>query len=507
MPGLDIRTLIVVTIFLAVGSTVALFALWRSQSRHNGAGLWAAGMGCISGAGILISGRGVFPDFLSVVIADTVYAMGFLFILRGIRVFTGRPPLRVLDWGMPPFVAAFCFYFTYTNPSINATAIVISFAFVVITFAIALTLVREKKAPWRSSGLAVATVFGLFGVTQGARISMVLLAPLEQPFMQSGVASSMTVLVGIFLIGGGTISLILLAHSALEAEFRILSSAVTQSASSIMITDRTGTIQYVNPAFKERTGYSPEKVIGKNPRILQSGETKPEAYASLWKTITAGEAWRGEFHNRKKNGELFWEIASIAPVKQKDGRISHFIGVKEDITALKDAEECIRHLATHDTLTGLPTRSLLMDRLLSAVANARRNKTKVAVMFIDLDSFKMVNDTLGHESGDYVLVETAARLRSCVREVDTVARIGGDEFLIVLSDVRDKAGVSKVAKKVIDEVAKPYKLELLEPAIGVSIGIALYPDHGDDTKTLIKMADQAMYKIKRQGKNNYAFAD
>ena len=189
-----------------------------------------------------------------------------------------------------------------------------------------------------------------------------------------------------------------MTQASLESEFRIISLAVSHSASSVIITDTNGSIRYVNPAFTEKTGYLSSELIGKNPRILRSGETTREEYAVLWKTLSTGDTWRGVFHNRKKNGDLFWEMASISPVKQRNGTISHYVSVQEDITALKNAEERILHMANHDALTGLPTLRLAMDRLVSALAIAKRNKKKITILFIDLDGFKTLNDTLGHNS-------------------------------------------------------------------------------------------------------------
>lgn len=507
MLELDIRTLIVATALVSIGSAVALVSLWRSQSQSNGAGFWAAGMSCVSAGSVLISGNGNLPDFITMVVANSLFVVGFVLILRGIRVFTGRPPLLFFDLGLPPITVTLFYYYRYVDQNLNIRVVVLSTAFVMICFAIVLTLVRDKNAPWRSAGFAVATLFGLFGISHGVRGAIALLSPFEDSLMHPSISSSLVFLGGIFIIGGSAITLILLTHATLESELRIVSLAVNQSASSIIITDATGSIEYVNPAFTDKMGYLPEELIGKNPRILHSGETSPGEYATLWKTLSAGDTWRGELHNRKKNGELFWGIASISPVKQRSGKISHYVAVEEDITALKNAEERILHMANHDVLTGLPTQRLAMDRLVSALAVARRNKTKVAILFIDLDGFKTVNDTLGHEAGDHVLKETAARLCSSVREVDTVARVGGDEFWILLTDVRDKDCITTVAEKVIKAVATPYKLETVEVNIGASVGISLYPDHRVSPPELVKLADQAMYEIKRQGKNNYAFAD
>ncbi|TMM44088.1 diguanylate cyclase [Colwellia ponticola] len=505
MLELDIRTLLVVTTLASIGSAIALVFLWLSQTRHNGAGFWAIGMSCISMASILISGQGIFPDFLSFVIANSFYVFGFVFILHGIRIFADRPPLLFLNFSVPLITAVLFYYFYFIDKNINIRIATLSTAFMITCLTIVITLLSNKKAPWRSAGFSVAAVFGLFGLFHGTRGVIALISPFDSFLMYPSMSTSFVFLAGIFILGAIPITLILLTYAALEAELRITSLAVNQSASSIIITDTNGAIEFVNPAFTEKTGYLLDDVIGKNPRVLHSGETLPEKYDTLWSTLAEGNTWRGEFHNRKKNGELFWEIASIAPVKQRNGIISHYVAVKEDITALKNAEERILHMANHDVLTGLPTRRLAMDRLMSALAIAKRKETKIAVLFVDIDGFKKINDSIGHDAGDYVLKETATRLSTSVRAVDTVARVGGDEFWILLTNIPDKDCVIVIAEKILSAVAKPYTLDHDEICIGISIGIALYPDNSVNPKELVHLADQAMYKIKRQGKNNYAF--
>ncbi|WP_296054789.1 diguanylate cyclase [uncultured Amphritea sp.] len=507
MPDLDIRTLLIVTALISMGSSVALVYLWRSQTQPNGSGFWASGMSCIAAASILITERGNIPDFLSLVCANSLYIIGFVLILRGIRVFTDSPPLLFFDFVLPPIATLLFYYFNYIDQNLNIRIIVISSGFAMICFAIVQTLLSDKNASWRSAGLATATLFGLFGISHAFRGAVAVLSPFEHTFMSPSISSSIVFLGGIFILGGSAIALILLTQATLEAKLRIVSLAVEHTASSVIITDTTGSIRYVNPALTEKTGYLLTELIGKKPRILRSGETSPEEYASLWKTLTAGNTWRGVFHNRKKNGELFWETASISPVKQTNGCISHYVAVQEDITALKNAEERILHMANHDMLTGLATLRLAKDRLIRALAVAKRNKTKVAIFFIDLDGFKAVNDTLGHNAGDLVLKETATRLSSSIREVDTVARVGGDEFWILLTEIHDKDSVKIVAEKVVKAVSTPYKAESIDVNISASIGISLYPDHGSDSQKLVELADQAMYVTKRQGKNSYAFAD
>jgi diguanylate cyclase (GGDEF)-like protein/PAS domain S-box-containing protein len=290
-------------------------------------------------------------------------------------------------------------------------------------------------------------------------------------------------------------------------EERVLSllGAVEHIPVSIIITSRRGIIEYVNPKFVESSGFSTEEVIGQKPSLFKSGQTAVEIYREMWRTILAGKEWRGEFYNRRKSGELYWEKSSIAPIHGPDGQIRHFIAVKEDITERKDAELRVWRQAHFDPLTELPNRILFDDRLSQAIARSNRSGLFLALMFVDLDHFKAVNDTQGHEAGDELLRETGIRLKTCVRESDTVSRVGGDEFVILLSDLNRDEEAGEVAQRIIAAVSAPYQLTGGDAGIGVSIGIAVYPRDGHTAASLLKNADAAMYRSKAGGRNTFRF--
>ena len=290
-----------------------------------------------------------------------------------------------------------------------------------------------------------------------------------------------------------------------EETLRKLSLAVEQSPASVVITGPDGDIEYVNPKFTEVTGYTFEEVKGRNPRILKSGNIPKEVYKDFWETIKSGKEWRGEFSNRRKNGELFWEYVSISPLTAPDGSITHFVAVKEDITGRKQYEERLIHQANYDALTKLPNRFLALDRLEQAIARASRHKASVALFFIDLDHFKRVNDTLGHIMGDELLQQSAARLKSCVRKSDTVARLGGDEFLIILADLHSSFDAELVAEKILQVFHKPFLLDGHELYSTASIGITMYPADGTTPHVLLRNADAAMYRSKDEGRNSYHY--
>ena len=224
-------------------------------------------------------------------------------------------------------------------------------------------------------------------------------------------------------------------HKLTADSLRKLSQAIEQSPVSVLITDLDGNIEYVNPEFSRVTGYTAEEVKGKNPRILKSGHTPPSQFVNMWNSITTGQSWSGELYNKKKNGDLFWENVTVSPIKSNDGVNTHYLAIKEDISIRKEYEERLMYQASYDKLTNLPNRSLAFDRLKQALANAIRDKERLSVMYIDFDHFKNINDTLGHNAGDNFLISMAERLKGIVRDVDTVARLGG--CLLYTSDAAD----------------------------------------------------------------------
>ncbi|MCR4321589.1 MAG: EAL domain-containing protein [Candidatus Brocadiaceae bacterium] len=289
-----------------------------------------------------------------------------------------------------------------------------------------------------------------------------------------------------------------------EAESQIvkLSRAVEQSPNTILITDVKGNIEYVNPKCVRLTGYTPEEVIGKNPRIFKSGETPSEKYKQLWTTIKSGGEWRGEFQNKKKTGELYWEYASISPIKNAQGVITHFLAIKEDITARKRSEAHLEYLANNDPLTNLFNRRRFREELEDWVAQMERHESTGALLFIDLDNFKYINDTLGHQKGDEILINFACLLRARVRETDIIARLGGDEFAIILP-FTDAYRALSFAMQILELARGTIKVNKDGHPGGIttSIGIALFPDHGNDVEKLLAYADLAMYRAKEKGRN------
>ena len=297
-----------------------------------------------------------------------------------------------------------------------------------------------------------------------------------------------------------------------DENLKKLSQAIEQSPVSVMITDLDGNIEYVNPQLCQITGYKERELIGQNPRIMKSGHTPEVQFKNMWNAITSGQSWSGELYNKKKNGDLFWENVTISAIKNGNNENTHYLAIKEDISLRKDYEDRLLYQASYDKLTNLPNRTLAYDRIQQAIANAIREKEKLALLYMDFDHFKNINDTLGHGAGDEFLQYMAGRLKACVRDFDTVARLGGDEFLIMLLEIKDDNGnqtqsfedaIKRKTADILRRVAEPCVIQELEFSVTASVGIAFFPQDGDDPHVLLRNADTAMYRSKRKGRNTF----
>lgn len=290
-----------------------------------------------------------------------------------------------------------------------------------------------------------------------------------------------------------------------QLKLKMLSSAVEQSSSMVMITDQNANIEYVNPKLCSTTLYSKTELLGKNARIFRTEDLDMELMSDIWANINAGHEWQGEIQLCKKDAESLWVLMSISSVTNEYNQISHFITVFEDISQLKEARLRMEELAYLDSLTGLANRVLFRDRLEQVLKSLQRTGGNAALLYLDLDEFKRINDSMGHDVGDAVLMKVAESLRHCVRHQDTVARMGGDEFVILLTDIDGMSGASSVARKIMDTMALPIQLLKNEILITPSIGITLAPADSLNADILLKNADMAMYKAKSLGRNNFQF--
>ncbi|MDH5632615.1 MAG: EAL domain-containing protein [Gammaproteobacteria bacterium] len=290
-----------------------------------------------------------------------------------------------------------------------------------------------------------------------------------------------------------------------EEQMRKLTRALEQTADAVMITDRQGIVEYVNPGYEKITGYSSDETLGKRPSLLKSGKQGPAFYSQLWETIQAGNVFSEVFVNRRKNGELYFEEKTITPLKNRYSEITHFVATGRDITERMQTQERLHYMAHHDALTELPNRALFIDRLRQALARGRWHNRLVAVLFLDIDRFKNINDSFGHEVGDDLLKELGQRFVAAMREGDTVARFGGDEFVIMATDIATVSDIELIARKLLSVLNDPIRILEKDIVVTASIGISIYPGDGEDSSTLVKHADTAMYRSKELGRNTFQF--
>lgn len=293
------------------------------------------------------------------------------------------------------------------------------------------------------------------------------------------------------------------ARKIAEEALQLAAMVYRHSSESMMVTDSKGDIVSVNRAFTDVTGYTLEEVVGRNPSMLRSDRQNRDFYEVMWNEINTTGHWQGEIWNLRKNGELYLEWITINTIYNDDNSVHRYVGLFSDITKKKVSEELIWQQANFDMLTGLPNRQMFHTRLDLEITKTRRSNASMALLFIDLDNFKEVNDSLGHSTGDILLIEAARRIKDCVRESDTVARIGGDEFTVIVSDLKDIGSVERMVQNILGKMAAPFQLGEEKSFVSASIGITRYPEDATNAEALLKNADQAMYAAKAQGRNSY----
>ncbi|NOR81488.1 MAG: diguanylate cyclase, partial [Methyloprofundus sp.] len=293
------------------------------------------------------------------------------------------------------------------------------------------------------------------------------------------------------------------ARKIIEEKLQLSAKVFSETHEGIIITDAESIIVDVNPAFCNMSGYSRAETIGQNPRILSSGKQKPEFYKHMWQTINRQGHWQGEVWNHTKEGVLYAALLAISSILDEDGQVLHYVGIFSDITHSKKQQEALEQMAHYDVLTKLPNRVLLADRFTHALAHSKRQNNLLAVCFLDLDDFKLVNDRHGHETGDKLLIEVAERIKANIRDEDTVSRQGGDEFVLLLGDIQSLAQCEQMLKRFIESLALPYMIDQQSISVGASVGVTLFPLDNVSFDELMRHADQAMYQAKLTGRNHF----
>lgn len=311
------------------------------------------------------------------------------------------------------------------------------------------------------------------------------------------------------LLAVGGMAMAILSSEKRDATRQVALNAkvFTVSTEGVIITDNSNNIVAVNPSFTSITGYASSEVIGKSPQLLSSGKHSSDFYDDIWKSLNELGHWEGRVWNRRKDGVAYLERLTIRTLTDANGKVVNHIYTLFDITESKSAQDALAHQAQHDFLTNLPNRMLFCDRFTQQLAIAKRHDARFAVIYLDLDKFKIVNDTLGHQIGDQLLVAVANRLTSLVREIDTISRFGGDEFAILVSEVTKLHDVTSLADKILLSLSETFMVDKFTINVSGSLGIALYPDHGGDMETLMNKADAAMYQAKRSGNNIYVISE
>ena len=327
------------------------------------------------------------------------------------------------------------------------------------------------------------------------------------------VTASIAVIANVFM-RRATTRAVVTERLAIEDELRRINDQLRLSdrilkvaEEGVLVTDANGRIEAINPAFTAITGYSEADVLGKQPSLLKSEHHSPDFFRKMWADLIRDRRWSGEIMNRHKNGEVYILWMTVIAIQENDGRVSHYVSVFRNITEAHEKEARIRYLAFHDALTGLHNRLLFEERLAHAINRSRRERAPLAVLFIDLDGFKAINDAYGHDAGDALLKEVGRRIGTWARrDSDTVARLGGDEFVVLIEDFGDESSLSDLVQSLVEDVARPviFGERLLQ--ISASIGIALYPRDGTTTDELMRQSDAAMYLAKTTGKNGFRHA-
>ncbi|MBF0447671.1 MAG: sensor domain-containing diguanylate cyclase [Magnetococcales bacterium] len=319
-------------------------------------------------------------------------------------------------------------------------------------------------------------------------------------FVLTTVFFSILAMIGPIILATKSASSLKKSEDRKQLYFRIF----RETSEAVLICDEQGDIIDINPAFEQMTGYSLTEVMGRNPNLLSSGQHDETFFRQMWQDIDQNGFWQGELWNRKKTGAPFVQLASISKISSISGPC-RYVAIFHDITEMKIEENALRQQAQFDCLTNLPNRSLFIDRLHQAIQNTRENKRRSAILFIDLDHFKPVNDTYGHAVGDLLLKAVATRLVKQIRKEDTAARVGGDEFTVILRNIRSKEDAGRLADKILKHLLSPFDLDSISIKIGASIGISIFPDDSENLQTLLEKADQAMYHAKNSGRNQFSY--
>ena len=502
----DIRTLIVLYLAINVVNAVAIAVIWiQNRGRCAGISFWLVGLALQAAATVLLVLRGLIPDLISMTLSDTIALAGLLVILLGLERFTGKKGSQIHNYILLAVFIAVSAYFVVIQPDMAARNIAATAVIMIYTFQCCWLLLRRVDR----STLPVTRVTGIFFAIYAASsfimiVLTIIFPPQGNDFFTSGALTSLAITMCILLNIILTVSLIQMVNRRLLAEVKAqeekFTAAFHSSPYAITLTRPSdGTIFEVNDGFVNISGYQYSEIVGKTTVDLQLWVREEDRQAVV-KELAQGREVNGvEYQFRNKTGKVITGLfsASLFTTNNETCILSSI----SDITERKRMEQQLLKMATHDVLTGLPNRALLYDRCGMALASAQRSSKRVVIMSLDLDFFKNVNDLLGHDMGDRLLIATAERLTSTLRKSDTVVRMGGDEFVLLLWEVEHKNDAVKVAEKILKDFRRPFLIDGHSLNVTISIGIAIYPENGDTAETLLKSSDRSLYLAKQTGRD------
>lgn len=506
----DIRTLIILNFITTIINVGSIAIIWyQYKNRFAGISFWLVSTILHTVGLALIVIRYEIPAFVSIVIANTLLLAGAVVLLMGLERFVGIQGSHSKNYFLLILFVGAITYYTVIEQSMTMREILMSIMIVMIKLQGCWLLLKRVTPSLRPVTRITGLILGGYVVVSLVRAILLMLFPLQtDDFFKSGFADSMAITMYIILSICLTVSIVLMVTGRLlgevQAQEEKFTAAFHSSPQGILLTKlHDGAIIEVNDGFENLIGYKYDEVIGK--KILDLGIwTREEDRQAVVDKLSQGHKVQGaEFQFRKKSGDIMNGLfsASILTINNEKCILSNI----NDITELSQMKQKLQVMATHDYLTGLPNRRLFFDRFEQAMANAQRRKTGLVLMSLDLDNFKTINDELGHNIGDAVLMESAARMKRILRKIDTVARFGGDEFVLLLGESNRKEDAVGTAKKILQELRQPYVIEEHHLMLTASIGVAMYPENGKEMDDLIKKSDAALYLAKKQGRDNFQF--
>jgi diguanylate cyclase (GGDEF)-like protein/PAS domain S-box-containing protein len=510
--NIDIRTLALVTGFVDILQLIAIYLLYKSNKTYRGIGWWllwsastAVGFWCM-----LL--RDVIPvEMVSVSIFFTniLLLSGLIFLYVGVMRFLDKKEHRGVIISVFAVFALSTVYVLYAHKDDNVRVLILYTAAAIFSLLAAQGLLVDKTRAFAASAKLVAAVLLANGCLAALRVvAAVTFAPIESvftPSLMQTASFAVTLIVG-SVCTYGLIIMVSQRSSAEMKETRERYRQLVETSHDIIYTiNMQGIITFVSPAWKRLLGHDFDAVVGYHFQEFVHPDDIPRYEKFLVSVLETAEPASIEYRIRNIEGDWRWHNTSSVPVINADGTCSSFVGNASDVTERKQLQHKLEEMATHDFLTGLPNRRLLVDRFTVAAALARRNKDRLAVMSLDLDRFKSVNDTFGHESGDQVLVSVSKRLSGLIRASDTVSRIGGDEYILVMMETKHAGNAAAIARKILDSFTQPLSINGHQLPLSTSIGIAIFPEDADDLETLICKSDAALYYAKSHGRNQFKF--